>query len=156
MTPILLAVSIWLHALATVVLIGHYTLLGLIYLPAFTQQLKGSALGATLESVAGRARLFVFGSLGIFVVTGVYLMLGDANYRGFGDFGNAWSVVMLVKHILVLAMIGIGAYIDRGILTRLADAATTGAAARSLRQAANAMMVCGTVVLLLTAAAQVL
>ena len=61
MTIILLGASIWLHTLATVILIGQYTLLGLIYLPVFARQLNGTALGAMLESVAGGARLFVFG-----------------------------------------------------------------------------------------------
>ena len=83
-------------------------------------------------------------------------MLGDANYVGFGDFGNAWSVVMLVKHVLVLVMIGIGVYIDRGILTRLAAPSTAEAALRSFRRAVNAMMISGLIVLLLTAAAQTL
>ena len=156
MTPILLVASIWLHALATVFLIGQYTLLSLIYLPVFTRRLEGSALGAVLEAVAGRARPFIFGSLGIFIVTGIYLILGDANYIGFGDFGNAWSVVLLVKHVLVFAMIGIGVYIDRGVLTRLAEASTMETATRRLRPAVNAMTVCGFIVLLLTAAAQAL
>jgi len=156
MTTFLLAVSIWLHALATVVLIGQYTLLSLIYLPVFAQQLKGSTLGAMLDGVAGRARFFIFGALGLFIVTGVVLMFGDANYTGFGDFGNAWSVVMLAKHVLVLVMIGIGVYIDRGILTRLAEPSTAEAATGSFRRAVSAMMICGLVVLLLTAVAQVL
>jgi hypothetical protein len=33
MTPILIALSVWLHAVGTVILIGHYLLLSVIYLP---------------------------------------------------------------------------------------------------------------------------
>ena len=34
MSPVLVALSLWLHAVATVVFIGYYVLLALIYLPA--------------------------------------------------------------------------------------------------------------------------
>ena len=33
MSQILIALSVWLHALGTVILIGHYLLLSVIYLP---------------------------------------------------------------------------------------------------------------------------
>lgn len=38
MSQTLLALSFWLHALATVVFIGHYLLLSLIYLPVLSSE----------------------------------------------------------------------------------------------------------------------
>ncbi|MDQ2692712.1 MAG: hypothetical protein M3Y68_11805, partial [Chloroflexota bacterium] len=103
MSQILIALSIWLHALATVVFIGHYLLLSVIYLPALQQN------GATfLSAISERSRLWMYASLVIFMVTGIYLMFADPNYLGVGDFGNFWSAMMLVKHLLIVAMIGLG------------------------------------------------
>ena len=48
MSEILIALSTWLHALATVVFIGHFVLLALIYLPAVKDKpeiLVGAILG---------------------------------------------------------------------------------------------------------------
>ncbi len=38
MSQLLIALSMWLHALATVILIGHYVLLSLIYLPVMAEK----------------------------------------------------------------------------------------------------------------------
>ncbi len=38
MSQILIALSVWLHALGTVVLIGHYLLLSIIYVPALAKK----------------------------------------------------------------------------------------------------------------------
>lgn len=34
MTPFLIGISYWLHSLATVIFIGHFVLLAVIYIPA--------------------------------------------------------------------------------------------------------------------------
>jgi len=43
MSQILIALSYWLHSLATVIFIGHYLLLAIIYLPA----IKNGSLDVT-------------------------------------------------------------------------------------------------------------
>ena len=87
----------------TVLLIGHYFLLSVIYLPVLE---KGG--GTFLSQISKRSRPWMYISLVIFMVTGIYLMFADPNYRGVGDFGNFWSVMMLVKHLLIVGMIGLG------------------------------------------------
>ena len=37
MSHILIAASVWLHTLATIIFIGHYLLLSLLYLPALSK-----------------------------------------------------------------------------------------------------------------------
>ncbi|HXD11317.1 MAG TPA: hypothetical protein VN653_14720, partial [Anaerolineales bacterium] len=107
MSQILFSPFTWLHVLATVIFIGHYLLLSLIYLPAFGKQ-KPEVAGPILSEISKRSRAWMYASLLIFIVTGIYLMFVDSNYLGVGKFGNLWSVLMLVKHILILAMIGLG------------------------------------------------
>jgi uncharacterized membrane protein len=105
MSQILFSLSTWLHSIATILLIGHYLLLVLIYLPILAKENGG---GMILSAISKRSRVWVYASLVIFMVTGIYLTLTDPNYLGIGNFGNLWGILMLVKHILILAMIVIG------------------------------------------------
>ena len=152
MVPILIALSVWLHALGTVILIGHYLLLSIIYLPVLE---KGG--GMFLSQISKRSRPWMYGSLVIFMVTGIYLMFADPNYLGVGDFGNFWSIMMLVKHLLVVGMIGLGfwfnAFLRVGPMMASNNSAELGM--RRFRTYSRLMAISGVLVLLLTALAQV-
>ena len=152
MSQILIALSVWLHALGTVVLIGHYLLLSVIYLPVLE---KGG--GTFLSQVSKRSRPWMYGSLLIFMVTGIYLMFADPNYLGVGDFGNFWSMMMLVKHLLIVGMIGLGfwynAFLRVGPMMASNNNAEPGI--RRFRLYSKLMAISGVLVLLLTALAQV-
>jgi uncharacterized membrane protein len=150
MSLILISVSVWFHALATVVFIGHYLLFAVIYLPALSKN------GPALSEISKRSRYWMYASLIIFAVTGVYLTLVDPNYLGIGNFNNFWAVMMLVKHILIFVMIGMGFWynailrVGPMMLSNNPDLAIT-----RFRKYVNAMAVCGVLILLLTALAQV-
>jgi uncharacterized membrane protein len=107
MTPSLTALSFWLHSLAMTVFIGHYLLLALIYLPAMRQN-PLDVTGPILSAISRKSRRWMYASLVVFMITGIYLMFADPNYLGVGNFGNIWSTMMLVKHIVVVVMIGAG------------------------------------------------
>jgi uncharacterized membrane protein len=147
----LTALSLWLHALATVVLIGHYLLLSVIYLPVLAKN-----NGTALSEISKRSRPWMYTSLLIFIVTGVYLMFADPNYLGVGDFGNFWSVMMLVKHLLIFGMIGLGfwfnAFLRVGPMMASNNNAELGI--RRFRTYSNWMAILGVLVLLLTALSQ--
>ena len=151
MSQILIALSIWLHALATVVLIGHYLLLSVIYLPVLEKN-----NGTALSEISKRSRSWMYISLVIFMVTGIYLTFVDPNYLGVGDFGNLWSVMMLVKHLLIVGMIGLGfwfnAFLRVGPMMASNNNAELGI--RRFRTYSNWMAILGVWVLLLTALAQ--
>ena len=152
MSQILIALSTWLHALGTVILIGHYLLLSVIYLPVLEK--NG---GAFLSQISRRSRPWMYASLIIFMVTGIYLMIVDPNYRGVGDFGNFWAVMMLVKHVLIVGMIGLGfwynAFLRVGPMMASSNNAELGI--RRFRTYSNLMAIAGVLVLLLTVLAQV-
>ncbi|HEX9388415.1 MAG TPA: hypothetical protein VF918_18970 [Anaerolineales bacterium] len=152
MSQILIALSVWLHALGTVVLIGHYLLLSGIYLPVLTRY-----NGAILSEISKRSRPWMYGSLLIFIVTGILLMFADPNYLGVGNFSNVWGVLMLIKHLLVIGMIGLGFWFNAILRVGPLMSSNTGAAQAiaRFRNYVNAMAVCGVLVLLLTALAQV-
>ena len=114
MSNILVALSTWLHSLATIVMVGYFVFLSLIYLPVFERQMGADALRELLEKVAARLKPFFGGSLLVFLVTGTHLMLINESYLGLGNFtGNAWSVLIIAKHVLVVAFLALAVFSER-------------------------------------------
>jgi len=150
MTPILIGISYWLHALATVVFVGHLVLLAVAYLPALTDN------PAVFSPISKRSRWWLYASMLVFSVTGVYLTFVDPNYLGIGKFGNFWSAMMLVKHLLIVGMVGMGFWFNTLLRVGPLMGSNTGAAQALGRFCGyvNAMAISGMLVLLLTALAQ--
>jgi len=155
MSQVLFSLFTWLHAMATVLFIGHYVLLALLYLPVMSTS-KPEVVGPILSAVSKRSRVWMYASLLTFLVTGVYLMIVDPNYLGVGNFGNLWGVLMLVKHILILAMIAMGFFYNAILRVGPLMNSNTGAQQAIARFGAYSklMAICGVLVLLLTAFAQ--
>jgi len=150
MSQFLISLSTWLHALATVIFIGHFVLLAGIYIPALSKN------GPALSEISKRSRSWMYASLIVFTVTGIYLTFIDPNYQGIGNFNNFWAVMMLVKHIIIVVMIGIGFWYNA--ILRAGPMMSSNSPEQAIvrfRQYVNAMAVCGVLVLLLTALAQV-
>lgn len=151
MSQILMALFVWLHALATVILIGHYLLISRIYLPVLE---KDNA--ATLSEISKRSRPWLYASLVTFMVSGIYLMMIDPNYLGVGNFSNPWAILMLVKHILVIVMLALGFWFNAILRVGPMMASNNGPelGVRRFRLYSNLMAVSGVLILLLTALAQ--
>lgn len=150
MSQFLISISTWLHAMATVVFIGHFVLLAGLYLPVLTPN------GAMLSAISKRSRGWLYAALLIFMVTGVHLTFVDPNYLGLGNFNNFWAVMMLVKHVLIVVMIGMGFWFNAILrVGPLMSSNNSAAAILRFRKYVNAMAVCGVLILLLTALAQV-
>jgi uncharacterized membrane protein len=146
----------WLHLLATVAMIGYYAILGLVILPAIRGLVPAPALGESIAAIERRATPVIIGSLAIFLATGVFLMTTDPRYGGVGNVaGSTWSTLFLVKHVVVLVMVGVGVYVDALVVRRFAAAETPDpSAVRLLVLSCGLMTLLGAVVLFLTAAAQ--
>ncbi|MGE5071999.1 MAG: CopD family protein [Anaerolineae bacterium] len=153
MDSFLVAVSTWLHVVATIVFIGYYLFTGLIYLPVLQRHMQAEALRCVLEQVSARLRPFFGGSLLIFLITGTYLMLINQSYLGLGNFfANPWSVLIIVKHVLVLAFLALAVFSERAFLGQISD--TKPQALKQFRLAVNATTVLGMLIVLLTSLAQ--
>jgi uncharacterized membrane protein len=152
MSHILNALSVWLHAMGTVILIGHYLLLSVVYLPILAKR-----DGTILSEISKRSRPWMYVSLAVFTVTGIYIMFTDPNYLGVGNFGNFWSIMMLVKHVLIVGMIGLGFWFNAilHVGPMMSSSNSAEMAIRRFRLYSNLMAVSGLLVLLLTALAQV-
>jgi uncharacterized membrane protein len=154
MSTLLIALSTWLHVLATIVMIGYFVFAGWIYLPIFERRMKSNDLRELLEQVSTRLRPYFGGSLLIFLVTGFHLTLINENYLGLGNiFGNPWSVLIVVKHLLVLVFLVLAIYSERAFLGQISDQKPK--ALIQYRRALNINTVLGLAILLLTSIAQV-
>jgi hypothetical protein len=152
------AVVTWLHSLATVGLLGYYAVLGLVLVPVLRRTVDVPTLGRVIPAIERRALPLVLVAIGLFLVTGTYLLVTDARFLGLGHtFANRWSTLIVVKHLVVVVLVLIGVYIDLLVVPDIAtpvDEASQAAAVRRLGRSAAAIATLGAVVLLLTAAAQ--
>ncbi len=152
MLPFLIALSVWLHNLSTVVFIGYFLLLALILLPVLAEN-----NGMILSEISKRSRPWMYTSFLVFIVTGIILTFANPNYLGLAKFGNLWTILMLVKHVVVVGMIVIGFWFNAILRVGPMLSSNRGAAQAisRFRSYVNLMALCGLLVLLLTAFAQV-
>jgi uncharacterized membrane protein len=149
--------AVWFHVVATVVLIGYYAILGFFVLPVLRRTVAIDTLCESIAAVERRALPVMIGSVVVFLATGIYLMGIDSRYGGVGNItGSTWSTLFLIKHLLVVGLVGLGLVVD-ALIVRASTAAEAGAQAGGVRRvtlACQAMALLGAVILLLTAAAQ--
>jgi uncharacterized membrane protein len=155
MSQTLTALSFWLHSLAMTVFIGHYLLLAVIYLPAMRQSTL-DVTGPILSGISRKSRPWMYASLVVFMLTGIYLMFVDPNYLGVGKFGNIWSIMMLIKHILIVIMIGAGFWFNAiwRVGPMLSSRNSAELAYGRFKLYVNIMAISSVLVLLLTAISQ--
>lgn len=104
-----LALTYWLHLLATVAWIGSLAAISLLVLPAATRTLKPSDQLAFISAMQGRLEPIAWFSLSLLVVTGLIQMSVNPRYDGFLSTSTQWSVSILTKHTLVAIMIAVSA-----------------------------------------------
>ena len=155
---VLLVLAVWLHTVAFVIGWGYYGVLGRMVLPALARSLDGPAQASALVAIERRALPLIVVSLVLFTVTGSYLLVADPQYQGLGNvLASAWTVLMLVKHVLVVGLVVLGVAVDR-IARRVGGAASDAARASGIHRlglAAEGATILGALFVLLTAAAQV-
>lgn len=109
MTFWILAISYWIHLLATVVWLGGLALMGLVAWPALRKETLQSNQWLALQK---RFTPWINISLVLLLVTGFVQMTNDSNYEGFLQVDSLWAQAILVKHIAVAAMIVIGGVVQ--------------------------------------------
>jgi len=147
----------WLHQVSIVAVLGYYATLALVVLPVLGRTLDGAALGRSIALVGRRSRPLLITTIVVFVVSGTYLLLSAGRYDGLGNlFASTWTVLLTVKHLLVLLMIVIAIGVDRlsASMARVAGDEARRTALGMLGLSVQGMTILGLLVLLLTAAAQ--
>ncbi len=152
------AVASWLHVAAAVLALGYYAALGVFLVPAIEGRLDGPRRGPLLLAVERRALPWLVASVVAFAVSGAFLTFTSSRYTGLGQFfSTQWAVLIVVKHVVVVAMVVIGAVMDLLIVPDAALPETEAGrtlAVRRLGRLSIVMALLGGLVLLLTALAQ--
>ncbi|HEX2698227.1 MAG TPA: CopD family protein [Anaerolineales bacterium] len=104
-----LALTFWLHFLATVTWIGSLVATPLLVLPAANRTLKPVDQLALISAMQTRLEPVAWFSISLLVATGLFQMSVNIHYNGFLSTSNQWSIAILVKHVLVVTMIAVTA-----------------------------------------------
>jgi uncharacterized membrane protein len=164
---IVLALSYFIHLVATIIWIGGLALLVIVVWPA-TARLRTSEtdLGAVLRFLAAMRDKFTplaNISLVALLVTGLIQMAANPHYKGFLQIGDDWSRAIFAKHIAVIGMLvvglalqgWVGPALERATLRKMKgrEAAELPALEQRERQLTALNLVLGVLVLLFTAIA---
>jgi uncharacterized membrane protein len=112
MSNAIISLSFFLHLLATVTWIGGLVTLALVVQPVLDRstadvQMRARLLEAMLKRFQPIANL----SLAVLILTGMVQTFTSRFYRGFLELNNAWAQAIFLKHVAVLGMIGVAAFI---------------------------------------------
>jgi len=105
---VVFAIVTFLHDLFTAVWVGGLITLGLSVLPAAKQALgKGPQMKNLMDTIQQRLSTLVYISIVGLMLTGMLLCNRAPAFNGLFSFGNPYSTVLAIKHLVVLAMIAI-------------------------------------------------
>jgi putative copper export protein len=114
LSPSILAISYFFHLIATVIWIGGLFVFALLLFP------EGALVPeALLMRLRKRFLPLTNFSLVLLIVTGLTQMAGDPNYDGVLQFTNTWSVVILLKHLVIVGMLIAGAILQWNVIPEL-------------------------------------
>ena len=113
----------WLHLIVLVIWIGHMVNALLLFTPLISKYVDKSRYGEFIAEYRAKDSPVAISCIVVFIITGIVLTLLDEQYQGFGNvLANSWSTTLLIKHVLVLAMIGLGVYQGSRVMPGLAEA----------------------------------
>ena len=114
---IFIALITFLHDLFTAIWIGGLITFGLTVMPSAKKIFgKGPETKKLMDAIQKRHSVWVYVSIAGLVLTGILQARGSPAFQGLFSFGNAYSTVLAIKHILVITMIAIALY--RSVLGR--------------------------------------
>jgi uncharacterized membrane protein len=105
----LLALSYWIHLLATIIWVGGIALITLLAWPALQ---RGTLAANQWWSMQRRFMLWANASMVLLLITGFYQMTVDSNYDGFLMVDSTWALAILLKHIAFAGMVAITVYMQ--------------------------------------------
>ena len=104
-----LALTFWLHLLATAAWIGSLASINLMVLPAASRALKTPDRLSLVDMIQRRLEPITWFSVSLLVATGLLQMSVNPHYNGFLSTSGQWSLAILSKHVLVATLIAVSA-----------------------------------------------
>lgn len=118
---LLVGLSNSVHLVATILWIGWSALLPTVIAPRALEAHGDEPLWVAV--LARRAAPVAYGALAALGATGMLQMGASPHYEGMFALANPWSALLLAKHLLVLASVGLILYLAQGLGPRLRLAA---------------------------------
>lgn len=100
-----IALTFWLHMLATVTWAGSLAAMALLILPAMKRALDAETQLIFIEAIQKRFEPIAWFSISLLVLTGLFQMSVNPHYDGFLSLSTQWSLAILAKHILGIFMV---------------------------------------------------
>jgi uncharacterized membrane protein len=104
-----LALTYWLHLLATVSWVGSLAGVSFLVLPAMKRSLEPEMQLVFIEAMQKRLEPIAWFSMTLLVLTGLFQMSVNPHYDGFVSVSTQWSVAILIKHLLGIVMVVVSA-----------------------------------------------
>ena len=104
-----LALTYWLHLLATVSWVGSLAGVSFLVLPAMKRSLEPETQLVFIEAMQKRLEPIAWFSMTLLVLTGLFQMSVNPHYDGFISVSTQWSVAILTKHLLGIVMVVVSA-----------------------------------------------
>jgi uncharacterized membrane protein len=104
-----IALTFWLHMLATVAWVGSLAAIALLILPAMKRALDAETQLIFLEAMQKRLEPIAWFSISLLVLTGLFQMSVNPHYDGFLSTSTQWSLAILTKHILGMILVVVSA-----------------------------------------------
>ncbi len=105
------AIVTFLHDLFTVVWIGGMISLALVVIPSARQVFGlGPDTKKLMDAIQARLSRLVYVSIVGLLLTGLLLARRSSEFQGLFHFGNTYSAVLSVKHVLMVAMVGVALF----------------------------------------------
>jgi uncharacterized membrane protein len=100
-----IAITYWLHLLATVAWIGSIVATSILFLPAASKTLKPVDHLALIDAMQKRLEPIAWFCMMLLLITGMFQMSVNPHYDGFVSVSTQWSLAILVKHVLGIFMV---------------------------------------------------
>lgn len=100
-----LAITYWLHLLATVAWIGAIVATSILFLPAASKSLKPVDHLALIGAMQKRLEPIAWFCMTLLLLTGLFQMSVNPHYDGFVSVSTQWSLAILIKHTLGIFMV---------------------------------------------------
>lgn len=100
-----IALTFWLHLLATVAWIGSIIATSILFLPAASKTLKPVDHLALIDAMQKRLEPIAWFCMSLLLVTGLFQMSVNPHYDGFLSTSTQWSLAILTKHLLGIFMV---------------------------------------------------
>lgn len=104
-----LALTYWLHMLATATWVGSLAAISILVLPAMKRSLDPETQLVLIEAMQKRLEPIAWFSITLLVLTGLFQMSVNEHYDGFLSISTQWSLAILAKHILGIGMVVVSA-----------------------------------------------